>query len=116
MAQVDDEVLAAKTAMKAIEAIMVGATARKVVQINRIVIQGQGIKRNRNVITTKRNLVIPTQDQIEGINQNQEKPLKYQEEEETTVATVVIVQEAAIEDRITARVLQFGLSSVEVVC
>ena len=103
MAQVDAEVLAAKTAMKAIEAIMVGATARKVVQINRIVIQGQGIKRNRNVITTKRNLVIPTQDQIEGINQNQKKPLKYQEEEETTVAIVGIVQEGVTEDSTASR-------------
>ena len=100
LGQVDAEVLAAKTAMKAKEAIMAGATARKVVQINRIEIQGQGIKRNRNVITTKRNLVIPTQDQIEAINQNQRKPLNHQEEEETTVG---IVQEAVTEDSTVTR-------------
>ena len=82
---------------------MASAIAHKVVQINRIVIQGQGIKRNRNVITTKRNLVIHTQDQIEGINQNQKKPLKYQEEEETTVAIVGIVQEGVTEDSTASR-------------
>ena len=106
MAQVDVEVLAAKTATSRKGAIMAGAIAHKVVQINRIEIQGRGIKRNRNVITTRRNLVIHTLGQTGARNPNQRKPLNYQEEEETTVAIVVIVQEAAIEDRITVRVLQ----------
>ncbi|MGB0474732.1 MAG: hypothetical protein ACPGK2_02720, partial [Candidatus Poseidoniaceae archaeon] len=64
-----------------------------------IVIQGQGIKRNRNVITTRRNLVTPTQGQIGARNQNQRKPLNHYEEEETTEA---IALEAVTEDRIMA--------------
>ena len=106
MAQVDVEVLAAKTATSRKGAIMAGAIAHKVVQINRIEIQGRGIKRNRNVITTKRNLVIHTLGQTGARNPNQKKPLNLLEGKETIVAIVVIVQEAAIEDRITVRVLQ----------
>ena len=104
MAQVDAEVLAAKTVMKAKEVIMESVIALEGAQINRIEIQDQDIKRNRNVITTRRNLVIHTTGQTEARNPNQRKPLNLLEGKETIVATVVIVQEAVIEDRIMARV------------
>ena len=78
---------------------MAGATARKVVQINRIEIQGQGMKRNQNVITTKRNLVIHTLGQTEARKLNQTKLLNHPEEEETTA---VIALEVVTEDRTMA--------------
>ena len=116
MAQVDAEVLAAKTAMKAKEAIMEGVIAQVGAQIALTEAPALEIKSDQIEITTRRNLVTPTQGQIGARNQNQRKPLNHHEEEETTVAIVGIVQEAVIEDRITTRVLQFQLSSIEVVC
>ena len=116
MAQVDVEVLAAKTVMKAKEVTMESVIALEGAQIALTETPALEIKSDPIEITTRRNLVIHTLGQTEARNPNQKKPLNHQEEEETIVATAVIVQEAAIEDRITARVLQFGLSSVEVVC
>ena len=113
MAQVDAEVLAAKTAMKAKEDIMESATAPEDAQIALTETPALEIKSDLIEITTRRNLVTHTQDQIGARNQNQRKPLNHHEEEETTVA---IALEAVTEDRITVRVLQFQLSSIEVVC
>ena len=102
MAQVDAEVLAAKTAMKAKEAIMESVIALEGAQIALTETPALEIKSDLIEITTRRNLVIHTLGQIGARNPNQRKPLNHHEEEETTVAIVVIVQEAVTEDRIMA--------------
>ena len=96
LAQVDAEVLAAKTAMKAKEAIMESATAPEDAQIALTETPALEIKSDLIEITTRRNLVTHTQGQIGARNQNQRKPLNHHEEEETTVA---IALEAVTEDR-----------------
>ena len=113
MAQVDAEVLAAKTAMKAKEDIMESATALEDAQIALTETPALEIKSDLIEITTRRNLVTPTQGQTGVRNQNLRKPLNHHAGEETTVA---IALEAVTEDRITVRVLQFQLSSIEIVC
>ena len=113
MAQVDAEVLAAKTAMKAKEDIMENVIVLEGAQIALTETPAPEIKSDPIEITTRRNLVTPTQGQIGVRNQNQRKPLNHHEEEETTVA---IALEDVTEDRITVRVLQFQLSSIEIVC
>ena len=113
LAQVDAEVLAAKTAMKAKEAIMENVIVLEGAQIALTETPALEIKSDLIGITTRRNLVTPTQGQIGARNQNQRKPLNHHAEEETTVA---IALEAVTEDRITVRVLQFQLSSIEIVC
>ena len=107
MAQVDAEVLAAKTVMKAKEVIMESVIALEGAQIALTETPALEIKSDLIEITTRRNLVIHTIGQTEARNPNQRKPLNLLEGKETIVATVVIVQEAVIEDRITVRVLQF---------
>ena len=99
LAQVDAEVLAAKTAMKAIEAIMEGVIAQVGAQIALTEAPALEIKSDQIEITTRRNLVTPTQGQIGARNQNQRKPLNHHAEEETIVA---IALEAVTEDRIMA--------------
>ena len=99
LAQVDAEVLVAKIAMKAKEAIMESVIALEGAQIALTETPALEIKSDPIEITTKRNLVTHTQGQIGVRNQNQRKPLNHHAEEETTVA---IAQEAVTEDRIMA--------------
>ena len=99
LAQVDAEVLAAKTVMKAKEVIMESVIALEGAQIALTETPALEIKSDLIEITTRRNLVTHTQDQIGARNQNQRKPLNHHEEEETTVA---IAPEAVTEDRIMA--------------
>ena len=113
MAQVDAEVLAAKTVMKAKEVIMESVIALEGAQIALTETPGLEIKSDLIEITTRRNLVTHTLGQTGARNQNQRKPLNHHEEEETTV---VIALEVVTEDRITVRVLQFQLSGIEIVC
>ena len=107
LAQVDAEVLAAKTVMKAKEVTMESVIALEGAQIALTEIPALEIKSDLIEITTRRNLVIHTLGQTEARSPNQRKPHNHQEEEETTAAPVVIVQEAVIEDKITTRVLKF---------
>ena len=99
MAQVDAEVLAAKTAMKAKEVIMESVIALEGAQIALTEIPALEIKSDPIEITTRRNLVTHTQGQTEERNQNQRKPLNHHEGEETTEA---IALEVATEDRAMA--------------
>ncbi len=99
LAQVDAEVLVAKIAMKAKEVIMESATALEGAQIALTETPALEIRSDPIEITTRRNLVTPTQGQIGARNQNQRKQLNHHAEEETTVA---IALEAVTEDRIMA--------------
>ena len=99
MAQVDAEVLAAKTAMKAKEDIMENAIVLEGAQIALTETPALEIKSDPIEITTRRNLVTHIQGQIEERNQNQRKPLNHHEGEETTEA---IALEVVAEDRAMA--------------
>lgn len=98
MAQVDAEVLAAKTAMSLKEAIMVGVIALEGPQIALTETPDLEIKSDLIEITTRRNLVTHTPGQIGARNQNQRKPLNHHEQEETTVAIAleVVTEDSAI--------------------
>jgi hypothetical protein len=101
--QVGAEVLVAKTGMSLKVAIMESVIALEGAQIVLTGTPALETKSDPTEITTRRNLVTPTQGQIEVRNQNQRKPLNHHEEEETIVA---IAPEAETTDSSAVSVMQ----------